>query len=88
MANRIPADIDLALRFWARLFIIEQLSLAIIDRSFPQAGQARGTRRRNALLAAEANPSLAAKPANRKHLSPQTADEFRQSAPVSKSPFK
>jgi hypothetical protein len=86
MANRFPKDIDLALSFWARLTIIEQFSLAIIDRSFPQAGQSRGTRRRNALLAAEVNPSLAAKPVNSKNLSPETGKEFGQSPQPRKAP--
>jgi hypothetical protein len=72
MANRFPAERDLALSLWARLSLIEQVSLAILDRSFPQAAEARGTRRRNALLAAEANPSLAAMPAQQRVLSPQT----------------
>ena len=76
MANRIPADDDLALNCWARLTVIEQFSLAIIDRSFPQAADTRGTRRRrNALLATDVKSSLAGK-------------ATREGAPVSKVPVK
>jgi hypothetical protein len=46
MSNRIPVDRDLALSFWARLTIVEQFSLAIIDRSFPEPVATRAKRLR------------------------------------------
>jgi hypothetical protein len=56
MKHPIPIETETALALWARLVIIEQCSMAIVERSFPRHESVRLTRQTRCRIAKEETP--------------------------------